>query len=86
MKKNLGMCAEYKMSLRSMLQSKLNEGNLVKGINNYTVSVMSYTEDIVKWTREQLESLNKMTRKQQTLYKVLMLIWFMWTGKVKTGW
>ena len=37
-----------------MLKSKLDKGNRVKVINTYTVSVMSYTEDIVKWTREQL--------------------------------
>ena len=69
-----------------MLKGKLNEGNLVKGINICTVSVMSYNKEIVKRSSEQLEGLNKMTRKQQTLYKVLILIWFMWTGKGKTGW
>ena len=59
------------MSLRSALKSKLNKGNLIKGINTYTVSVMSYFEDIVKWTKKQLESSSRMTRKQLTLYKYL---------------
>ena len=66
---DIHVCVEYKMSLRSMLKSKLNRGNLVKVINTYVVSVMSYTEGFVKWTRKQLESLNKITRNQQTLYK-----------------
>ena len=69
--KNLGICVEYKMSLRSMLKSKLNRENLVKVINTYVVSIVRYTEETVKWTKEQLESLNKITRKQLTLYKDL---------------
>ena len=71
MKENLGMCVEYKMSLRSVLQSKLNRGKMVKVINTYVVSVLSYNKDIVKRSIEQLENLNRVIRKQLTLYKVL---------------
>ena len=44
---DIHVCVEYKMSLRSALKSKLNRENLVKVINTYTVSVMSYIEEIV---------------------------------------
>ena len=71
MKENRGMCVEYKRSLRSALTSKLNKGNLVKIVNTYAATVMSCTEDMVKWTKKQLESSSRMTRKQLTLYKYL---------------
>lgn len=65
------VCDEYKRRLRSMLKSKLNGGNLVKAINTYAASVVRYTAGIVKWTKEQLEGLDRMTRKQLTLYGAL---------------
>ena len=65
------MCVEYKRSLRSALKSKLNRGNLVKVINTYVVSIVRYTEETVKWTKGQLGSSSRKTRKQLTLYKDL---------------
>ena len=46
-----------------------NCSNKCNNFNDYDASVVSYTEGIAKWTKEQLERLNKMTRKQLTLYK-----------------
>ena len=62
---------EYKRKLKSMLKSKLNGGNLFKAINAYTASVVRYTAGIVKWTKEELETLHRMTRRQLTLYGAL---------------
>ena len=62
---------EYKRRLKSMLKSKLNGGNLVKAINAYAASVVRYTAGIVKWTKEELETLDRMTRRQLTLYGAL---------------
>jgi hypothetical protein len=62
---------EYKRRLRSMLKSKLNGGNLVKAINTYAASIMRYTAGIVKWNKEELEVIDRMTRKQLTLYGAL---------------
>ena len=54
-----------------MLKSKLNGRNLMKAINAYATSVVCYTAGIVKWTKEELEALDRMTRKQLTLYGAL---------------
>ena len=62
---------EYKRRLKNMLKSKLNGGNLMKAINTYAASVVRYTAGIVKWTKEELEALDRMTRKQLTLYGAL---------------
>ena len=62
---------EYKRRLKSMLKSKLNGGNLMKAINTYAASVVHYTADIMKWAKEELETLDRMTRKQLTLYGAL---------------
>ena len=62
---------EYKRRLKNMLKSKLNGGNLMKAINTYAASVVRYTAVIVKWTKEELEALDRMTRKQLNLYGAL---------------
>ena len=50
-----------------MLKSKLNVGNLMKTINTFAANVVLYTVS----EQKQLESLNKMTRKQLAPYRAL---------------
>jgi hypothetical protein len=59
---------EYKRRLVKILKSKLNSGNLIKGINTYAVAVVRYTAGIIKWNEEELEDTDRRTRKLLTLY------------------
>ena len=43
----------------------------MKAFNTYAASVVRYTAGIVKWTKEELEALDRMTRMQLTLYEAL---------------
>ena len=43
----------------------------MKAINTYATSVVPYTAGIVKWTKEELETLDRMTKKQLTPYGAL---------------
>ena len=54
-----------------MLKSKLNGRHLIKAINAYAASVVRCTANIVKWTKEKLEALDRRKRKQLTLYGAL---------------
>ena len=59
---------EYKHRLVRMLKSKLNAGNLFRAINTYAVAAVRYTAGIIRWTKEELETLDRMTRKKLTTY------------------
>ena len=48
---------EYNRRLNRMLKSKLNSGNLIKAINTYAVAAIRYTAGIVKWNKEELDTL-----------------------------
>ena len=62
---------EHEGRLKSRLKSKLNGGNLVKAVNTYAASVVRYTSGIVKWTKEEQETLDSISRKQLTQYGAL---------------
>ena len=49
---------EYNRRLNRMLKSKLNGGNLIKAINTYAVAAIRYTAGIVKWNKEELDTLD----------------------------
>ena len=51
-----------------MLKSKLNGGNLIKAINTYAVAAIRYTDGIVKWNKEELDTLDRKTMKRLTTY------------------
>ena len=59
---------EYKHRLVKMLKSKLNSGNLMRAINTYAVAVVRYTAGILKWTKEEMNNMDRMTRKKLTMY------------------
>ena len=59
---------EYNRRLNRMLKSKLNGGNLIKAINTYAVAAIRYTAGIVKWNKEELDTLDRKTRKRLTTY------------------
>ena len=41
------------------MRSKLNEGNLISGIDAWTVEVVRYSAGIVEWTKDELVSIDR---------------------------
>ena len=54
---------EYKRRLKLVLKSKLNGKNKINAINTWAVSVLRYGAGIIRWTKEELKSLDRRTRK-----------------------
>ena len=46
---------EYFRQLRKLLKSKLNGGNVIKGINTWAVSILRYSAAFIDWNREKLK-------------------------------
>jgi len=63
------LTADYKQRLRKILRSHLSGRNIIQAINSYTVLVMRYAGGIIRWTKEELYSIDALTRKQLILHK-----------------
>ena len=59
---------EYVRRLRKILKSKLNSGNLVTAINTWAVSLVRYGAGVIEWTQQELENIDRGTRKMMHLY------------------
>lgn len=53
----------YLQRVRKILKTKLNAGNLVAAVNTWAVPVLRYSGGIVKWAKNELEALDRKTRK-----------------------
>ena len=62
---------EYLSRIKAILKSKLNSGNTVKAMNTWAVPVVRYSAGIVDWTKEELENMDRKTRKLMTINKAL---------------
>ena len=62
---------EYLRRIRKILETKLNSRNLIKGMNTWAVSVVRYTGPFLGWTKEELQSMDRRTRKLMTMHKAL---------------
>ena len=69
-KMKLNVLREYSR-LRTVLKTKLNGGNLVCGINTWTVSLLRYSAAFVIWRKTELHALDRITRKLFTIYGAL---------------
>ena len=49
--------------VKTMLKSKLNDGNTIKAINSRAVSSVRYGAGIVDWTKEEQKVMDRKTRK-----------------------
>ena len=67
----LNVSKEYIRRLRKVLKSKLNGGNLVRGVHAWAVSLLRYFAAFVSWRKSELESIDSKTRKLFTIYGVL---------------
>ena len=58
---------EYKRRIKLILKSNLNSRNAISAMNIWAVAVMRYGAGIAKWTKEELEKLDRQTRKIMTM-------------------
>ena len=62
---------EYIRRLRKVLKTKLNGGNLVRGVNAWAVSLLRYSAAFVGWRKSEPEAIDRKTRKLFTIYGAL---------------
>ena len=53
------------------MKSKLNGGNLVHGVNAWAVSLLRYSAAFVSWRKNELQAIDRKTRKLFTIYGAL---------------
>ena len=53
--------------VRNILNSKLNEGNIISSISSRAVSIAKYGAGIISWTKMELEELDRKTRNLMTM-------------------
>ena len=70
-KMKLIVSKEYIRRLRKVLKSKLNGGNLVRGVNTWVASLLRYSAAFVRWRKSELEAIDRKTRKFFTIYGAL---------------
>ena len=50
------------------MNSELNCGNLVRGVNTWAVSLLRYSAAFVSWRKSELQAINRKTRKLFIIY------------------
>ena len=65
------LLGEHMRWVKKCLRSKLNRGNMVRGINTWGESLMRYCACIVDWTKAELEEINGKNGKMMTMCSVL---------------
>ena len=59
---------KYIRRLRKVLKSKLDGGNLVRGVNTWAVSLLRYSAAFVSWRKGELQAIDGKTRNLFTIY------------------
>jgi len=62
---------EYKRRVRKILETKLNGGNTIKGINTWAIPVLRYSAAFLNWTKTELQVMDRRTRKLLTMHNGL---------------
>ena len=57
-KMKLNVSKEYIRRLRKVFKSKLNGGNLVRGVNTWAVSLLRYSAAFVCWRKSELQAID----------------------------
>ena len=60
---------EYIMITRKLLETKISSRNLIKGINTFDVPLVRYLGPFLKWTKDELQQMDKKTRELMTMHK-----------------
>ena len=66
MKRNVK--TEYFKRVRATLKSKLNSGNVFQAINIWAIPAVRYGAGIIQWTKEELQQMDRNTRKPITIH------------------
>ena len=72
-KMKLNALKEYIRRIKKVLKSKLNGGNLVRGVNTWAVSLLRYSGAFFSWRKSELQAIDGKTRKLFTIYGALTL-------------
>ena len=64
----LNVSKEYIRRLRKVLKSKLNCGNLVRGVNTWAISLKRYSVAFVSWKKSELQAIDRKSIKFFTMY------------------
>ena len=67
----MNVSKEYIRRIRKVLKSKLNSGNLVRGVYTWAVSLLRYSAAFVSWRKSELQAIDRKTRKLFTTYGAL---------------
>ena len=70
-KMKLNVLKEYIRRLRKVLKSKLNGGNLVRGVNVWAVFLLRQSAAFVSWRKSGLQAIDRKTRKLFSIYGAL---------------
>ena len=62
---------EYLRRTRKLLKTKLNNRNLIKGINTWAVPLVRYSGPFLKWTKDKHKQMDQRRRKLITMHKGL---------------
>ena len=62
---------EYIRRVKLICKSKLYAGNFITGMNAWAIGVMRYSGGIIDWTKEELQIMDRKTRKIMTLNRCL---------------
>ena len=55
----MNVSKEYIRRIRKVLKSKLNGGNLVRGVNAWAVSLLRYSAAFVSWRKSELQAIDR---------------------------
>ena len=58
-KMKLNVLKEYIRRIRNVLKTKLNGGNLVRGVNTLAVSLSRYSAAFISWRKSELQVIDK---------------------------
>ena len=62
---------EYKRRIKLVLKSELNARNKIAAINTLTVTVILYSYGVIDWKLDEIQDLDRMTRKQLCMNQML---------------
>ena len=64
---------EYKRRIKLVLKSELNARNKIPAINNLAVLVSLYSYGVIDWKLDEIQDLDRMTRKQLCMNQMLAM-------------
>lgn len=61
----------YRINSNLLARVQAHAGNIIKGINSWTVSVVRHDSGIIDWTVEERQAMDRNTRRLLTVYRAL---------------